>query len=521
MNAISHGVLSLLAAAGKPGLRAGAAATPGNGPLPNGGAAAPSEGLPFALELQRLTDDAASAAQAGLGAELPGPGQGPVQPFGTRPEFPVDATEAQTIGLLAIPAEERLEGAPADTDGGAPNLDPEVRDAEAPSWPPAQDLSAWIAALMPQGGTAAASPADGATGVESEAVDTLPLAPSAPGPQLASTLTPATAPEQPAQRGTAETPTTAGSNAKAAAPEAAARATAAAISATPATPAVPATPGTPATRGTAATPASPATPATTDRTTKTASTSATAPSVAAVSPTPASQASAPASPGQGHAVPASPLQAKRDPDGAVSAASERFGPAAASAAGPGTSQTLPVPAAPLASLAPLASMVASPMTSVAVPAQPTSAPAEANLPQPFGSPEFVPALGAQIAAFARDGIEHARVHLNPAEMGPIQLQIALDGTQVRVDFAAEMGATRQLLEQSLPTLASTLREGGFTLAGGGVFQQTREGGGRGDEPRPGAPGGSGTGRGNDATALPATPTSAARGRVRGLVDLYA
>lgn len=202
------------------------------------------------------------------------------------------------------------------------------------------------------------------------------------------------------------------------------------------------------------------------------------------------------------------------------AAAERVGPAVALAAGPGLSQTLPVPSAPLA---PLATMAPVPMTPVAVPAQTPSAPAEASLPHPFGSPEFVPALGTQIAAFARDGIEHARVHLNPAEMGPIQLQIALDGTQVRVDFAAEIGATRQLLEQSLPSLASTLREGGFTLAGGGVFQQAREGGGRGDEPRPGAPGGSGAGagRGNDAAPLPASPASAGRARARGLVDLYA
>jgi len=84
-------------------------------------------------------------------------------------------------------------------------------------------------------------------------------------------------------------------------------------------------------------------------------------------------------------------------------------------------------------------------------------------------PAFVPTFSARIATLVRDGVEQARVHLNPVEMGPVTVQMSLDGQQVRVDLTAEQAATRQLLEKSMPSLAGALREAGFTLSGGGVF----------------------------------------------------
>jgi flagellar hook-length control protein FliK len=75
-------------------------------------------------------------------------------------------------------------------------------------------------------------------------------------------------------------------------------------------------------------------------------------------------------------------------------------------------------------------------------------------------------------------VEQAHLHLNPVEMGPVALKLSLDGQQVRVDMTAEHAATRQVLEQSMPALAGALRDAGFTLAGGGVFQPSDEASGR-------------------------------------------
>ena len=147
-------------------------------------------------------------------------------------------------------------------------------------------------------------------------------------------------------------------------------------------------------------------------------------------------------------------------------------------------------------------------------------PAEARIAVPLNSPEFAPALGAQISVFTRDGVQTARLQLNPAEMGPITVQIALDGSAARVDFQADVAATRDVIEASLPALAGALQDAGLTLAGGGVFQhapgQQQQPEGQASQPGRGAGHADSTRTGQ--LAEPATPVVTAR---RGLVDLVA
>jgi flagellar hook-length control protein FliK len=147
-----------------------------------------------------------------------------------------------------------------------------------------------------------------------------------------------------------------------------------------------------------------------------------------------------------------------------------------------------------------------------------AAPWQAELKAAVGSKEFAPALGSQLNVMVRDGVEHAHLKLNPADLGPIEVRIRLDGTQAQVDFSAAHAATRQALQEAVPALAGALRENGLTLTGGGVFEQPREqrGEARQDSVRstPGAHGG--------AADSPTSPTPAPRlPRARGVVDLYA
>jgi flagellar hook-length control protein FliK len=111
-------------------------------------------------------------------------------------------------------------------------------------------------------------------------------------------------------------------------------------------------------------------------------------------------------------------------------------------------------------------------------------PAHATLTSSVESPDFAPAFGAQVALWVSDGVQEARLHLHPAELGPVSVQIALDGTTARVDFHALHAQTRAAIEESLPALAVALRESGMTLSGGGVFGQSA--GDRGTH-SPGAP----------------------------------
>jgi flagellar hook-length control protein FliK len=148
-----------------------------------------------------------------------------------------------------------------------------------------------------------------------------------------------------------------------------------------------------------------------------------------------------------------------------------------------------------------------------------------QLPQPLDSPEFLPALGKRLALLARDGVQQAELQIHPAEMGPIHVQIALDGARVTVDFAAEVAPTRARLEAGLPELASALRDSGLTLAGGGVHEQRR--GGTGSQGQEGQGGAQGQGRGGSSASgqggdglLREAALRPARGG-RSMVDLYA
>lgn len=173
--------------------------------------------------------------------------------------------------------------------------------------------------------------------------------------------------------------------------------------------------------------------------------------------------------------------------------------ATASSAAPTAGTQFPAHAAPAASMA-------------------VGLPFEAQIAAALDSAGFAPALASQVTWLVHEGQHHARLTLNPAEMGPVTVKIEVDGTHARVDFSAEMAATRSAIEASLPTLAAALNDSGLTLAGGGVFDgQARHG--TPDEratrmPAPAAPRGTSLTVSDTAPALPLRVA-------RGLVDLIA
>ena len=144
---------------------------------------------------------------------------------------------------------------------------------------------------------------------------------------------------------------------------------------------------------------------------------------------------------------------------------------------------------------------------------------QATLHAAIDEPGFGAALGSQVSLWVRDGVQEARLQLHPAELGPVTVQIALDGQAAHVDFTAAVAATRESIEQSLPALAAALRESGFTLAGGGVSSNASQGGG--DERRQRAGAGHGNRSRADAGADDGPLVSAPQRWTRSLLDVYA
>jgi flagellar hook-length control protein FliK len=192
----------------------------------------------------------------------------------------------------------------------------------------------------------------------------------------------------------------------------------------------------------------------------------------------------------------------------------------------GAEAALPAAAEPTAaSTTPLPTPMGSPATGgFSLPAAGEAGAVERPIAPPVASPAFAPALGAELTLMVKEGVSEARLHLNPAEMGPITVQIVVEGQTARVEMTADNAATRQALEQAMPALAGALREDGLTLTGGGVFEQARQPrqGGDGQAPaRPGQPPGAAT-PGRDTDGGPAdTAAPRAVPLARGRVDLYA
>jgi flagellar hook-length control protein FliK len=120
-----------------------------------------------------------------------------------------------------------------------------------------------------------------------------------------------------------------------------------------------------------------------------------------------------------------------------------------------------------------AAAFALPTDTVRTDAVPAGAPV-LDLAAPVDAAEFAPALGAQVAVLARDGVQRAELNLHPADMGPVSIDISIVGTTAHVDFGADVAATRAAIESGLADLAAALHEAGFTLAGGGVSARARE-----------------------------------------------
>lgn len=150
-----------------------------------------------------------------------------------------------------------------------------------------------------------------------------------------------------------------------------------------------------------------------------------------------------------------------------------------------------------------------------------SAPAEARIAATPGSADFATQLGVQLSTFVREGIQHARLELHPTELGPVTVQIQLDGNAAQVNLSAEQAPTRAALEQALPQLAGSLREAGLTLTGGGVFEQPRQqqAEGRGDGST--RDGGTPRSERDSAGRESVTTQPLAAPRRRGVVDLVA
>jgi len=154
-----------------------------------------------------------------------------------------------------------------------------------------------------------------------------------------------------------------------------------------------------------------------------------------------------------------------------------------------------------------ATPVASPVRAAAVlPAVPLALPADLDA-------GFDDGFGTRIAWMAEQRVGHAEIRLNPANVGPIEVRVQLDGTRVNAEFHSAHAEVRQALEASLPRLREMLGQHGLQLGQADIGQRQPDR--RGDPML-----GHGHSAANEAELEPRMHPNAIR-TSRGLLDEYA
>ncbi len=146
---------------------------------------------------------------------------------------------------------------------------------------------------------------------------------------------------------------------------------------------------------------------------------------------------------------------------------------------------------------------------------------EATLTSPMGSEEWQMDLGTQLVAMIEKGEQSAVINLSPAELGPVQIDVAVREGEVSVAFAAQVADTRSAIEASLPRLRDMLAGEGLSLRNSDInnmlpgFSQQKSSSRGGGEDRPSQRGR--VAEPESAIVVQATPNRIRRSRV----DIYA
>lgn len=113
---------------------------------------------------------------------------------------------------------------------------------------------------------------------------------------------------------------------------------------------------------------------------------------------------------------------------------------------------------------------------------------------PVSDDGWADALNERVMWMAGKSIQKAEIRMNPAEMGPIRVEVSVTDDVATVTFNAQHALTRDAIELAIPRLREMLNENGLSLAHNGVADTDAQGGEQtsGNETRSGLPGDTGS-----------------------------
>lgn len=125
--------------------------------------------------------------------------------------------------------------------------------------------------------------------------------------------------------------------------------------------------------------------------------------------------------------------------------------------------------------------------------KPVEVPATLAVEPKVGSPGWDGALGQKVVWMATQHQQVAEMHLNPPNLGPLEVRLTISGDQASAQFVSHHPAVREAIESALPRLREMLADSGIALGnvqvGSESFAQSRasDQGGNGSSRRDGFP----------------------------------
>lgn len=97
-----------------------------------------------------------------------------------------------------------------------------------------------------------------------------------------------------------------------------------------------------------------------------------------------------------------------------------------------------------------------------------------HVPAPVHDPRWAQQFSERVVWLARGDVQNAQINVNPAQLGPIQINISLNGDQMTAHFAVANQEVRQAIEDAMPRLREMLSGAGINLGQSNVGSQAQQ-----------------------------------------------
>ncbi|MFH2139353.1 MAG: flagellar hook-length control protein FliK [Pseudomonadota bacterium] len=96
---------------------------------------------------------------------------------------------------------------------------------------------------------------------------------------------------------------------------------------------------------------------------------------------------------------------------------------------------------------------------------------QATISSPLHQPQWADDFSQKVTWIATQRSQSAELHLNPAQLGPLEVSLKLNGDQATLQFTSAHAAVREAIEQSIPRLRDMLADSGISLGNTTVSDQ--------------------------------------------------